>query len=152
MEKTRPHETVEGWLRSYVSWQSRIELLESQRSHIPELTQHFEQLTKYGHSKPSESVLQEVIHRLQISDELPILKLRVHLLGIALTALIKEEREFVEAKYFNRVSNPLIMDRLHLSRSGLFRMRKAVLEKVYRLFGGSTSLMWIEIPDAEYRN
>lgn len=149
MGKSLPYSTVEMWLRSYFPWQSRIELLESQLSHIPGLTQHFELVSIYGKGNHSESVMHEAIKRLQICDELPILKVRVQLLSIALTALIKEEREFVELKYFERVSNNLVMDRIHLSRSGFFRMRKVVLEKVYRLLGGSTSLMWIELPDPD---
>lgn len=147
MAKSIPYTTIESWLLSYKPWQSRVELMESQLSHIPGLTQHFELVMSYGKGGHSEFVFEEAIRRLQISDELPILKTKVHLMAIALTALNKEETVFVEAKYFDHMSNNMIIDLLHLSRRGFYQMRKDVLEKIYRLLGGSTSFLWIEIPD-----
>lgn len=147
MNKTIPYATVESWLRLYMPWQSKIELLQSQLNHIPGLAQHMDLVAIYGKGGHSESVVQEAIRRVQISDELPILRMKVQLLGIALTALLKEESNFVEMKYFDRVSNNLVMDQMHLSRGAFFRLRKSVLEKMYSLLGGSTSLMWLEILD-----
>jgi len=147
MSKTIPYATIESWLRSYKPWQSKIELLQSQLNHIPGLAQHMDLVAIYGKGSHSESLVQEVIRRVQISDELPILRMKLQLLSIALTALLKNESDFVEMRYFDRVSNNLVMDQMHLSRGAFFRLRKAVLGKVYSLLGGSTSLMWVEIPD-----
>lgn len=149
MSKTIPYATIESWLRLYMSWKSKIELLQSQLDHIPSLAQHMDLVAIYGKGGHSESVVKEAIRRVQISDELPILKMKVQLLSIALSALTKEESNFVEMKYFDRESNNLVMDQMHLSRGAFFRMRKAVLEKMYSLLGGSTSLLWLEIPNYE---
>uniref|UniRef100_A0A4Y8PZN4 Uncharacterized protein n=2 Tax=Paenibacillus athensensis TaxID=1967502 RepID=A0A4Y8PZN4_9BACL len=144
MPKTIPFNEIEKWLEQYPRWKQRIETIKSQLSHIPGLTARLEQVAIHGQGQKNESVLNEVIKRLQLrEEELPFWMIRVEVMEGAIKTLLPEDQHFVELKYMQHLSNDDLMDRFHLSASMLYRKRQDVLQQIYEEVGGETSVLWV---------
>lgn len=139
-----PFNEVEEWLEQYSRWKQRIETIKAQLAHIPGLTARLEQVAIYGQGQKNESVLNEVIKRLQLrEEELPFWIVRVEIVENAIKTLHPDDQHFVELKYVQRLSNNDLMDRFHLSASMLYRKRQDILQQFYEEVGGEESVLWV---------
>jgi DNA-directed RNA polymerase specialized sigma subunit len=139
------YDAMEGWLESLSMWKEHMELLQTQLSHLPGLTQRLELVNIHGEGHKSDSVLNEVIRRLRIQEEeLPFWKLRVQLLEQAVSRLPEEDQRFVELRYRQRLDSRKMMERFHLSHSVFYRKRQEILQQLYAAVGGDHSILWVE--------
>jgi hypothetical protein len=145
-----PYDRVESWLDLYNSWKAKVLFLESQLSHIPGLTQNLKAVAIHGKGQKNEAVLNEVIKRLEITEqELPLLHLRIQLLEFSFLVLNPEERNFVKLRYINQIANSLAMDHLGLSRRAFYYTRKRILKKIYLMIKDKQLLLSLDSCSAQ---
>lgn len=141
----RTLEDMEGLLQSYPKWKQKIQSIQVQLSHIPGLVKRLEQVAIHGKGQKNESVLNEVIKRLQLrEEELPFWETRVNILEDAIERLEPEDQDFVELKYNEHLNNKQMMDRFHLSQSVFFRKRQEILKQLFDEVGKENSAVWLE--------
>jgi DNA-directed RNA polymerase specialized sigma subunit len=128
-----PCARVETWLESYRIWKSRVEEIRSRLKEVPGLSYRLELVSIHGKGGKNEAILNEVIKRLEWTEqELPLLELRISLVEVALSALEPEELQFIEIRYIKKMTIPKAMDRLGLSRRSMYYRRKQVLCNIYQ--------------------
>jgi hypothetical protein len=134
---------VENWLKMMPSWKAEMEVLKSKLQSISGLTQQYELVPIYAKGQKNETILNQVIERLQIKQfELPLLEMRMHLLDVAMQVLPPEEQKFVELKYGQKLANSYIMNQLVWSERTFYIKRKEVLKKLYDVLGGEDAVIW----------
>ncbi|MFC0213816.1 hypothetical protein ACFFK0_15405 [Paenibacillus chartarius] len=139
------YEAIEEWLEALPMWKEHVELLQTQLSHLPGLTQRLELVNVHGERQKVDHVLNEVIRRIRIQEEeLPFWEMRVHLLEQAVARLQELDRQFVELRYIKRLDSRRMMERFHLSHSVFYRKRQEILRQLYLAVGGDQSILWVE--------
>lgn len=127
-----PYQKVESWLKSYKDWKARLKYVQSELTHIPDLTRTLRMVAAHSRGRKQEPVLRTVIRRIQITEnEIPLLLSRISLIDYALTALTSEEGLFVRLRYIDNLASSDAINRLALSRRAYFYHRKRILRKIY---------------------
>ena len=157
MKTYAPYSEIESWLYNLPRWKDKLGTLEAQRTHVPGLTQKFELVAIHAKGQKNETILTEVIRRLHAQElEIPLLELKIQMLEASLRTLLPTQQKFVESRYFLRLSNADVMQKLIMTPRVYFGTRKTILEKIYIFAGGPNSILgvpedlsWLEREDEE---
>ncbi|WP_139787172.1 hypothetical protein [Cohnella massiliensis] len=145
-----PYQKVESWLKSYKDWKARLKYVQSELTHIPELTRTLHMVAAHSRGRKQETVLRTVIRRIQITEhEIPLLLSRISLIDYALTALTSEEGLFVRLRYIDNLASSDAISRLALSRRAYFYHRKRILRKIYMKIKDRAFLLDLESSQAD---
>jgi DNA-directed RNA polymerase specialized sigma subunit len=140
-----PYEQIEGWLFALPEWKSRLEEMKEQSLNIPGLTQKFELVAIHGKGNKNEAIVHEVIRRLQLREmEIPLLELKIQVLEGAVRSLQPPEHHFITDRYFHRLSNHAVMEKLGISSKTYYERRKRILERIYYFVGGDDSILGLQ--------
>lgn len=115
---------IERMFDSYRLWQAKIASLRLKLG--PRSTSFFVVRREPGsHGNPQETLLAE------IAD----LELRIKQVRLCLRAMTRDERRFVELRYFSGLPMKVVEREMKWSRSQLYRLRTSVLAKSAWLLG-----------------
>lgn len=134
---------VEDWLKKVPSWKAEMEVLKSKLKNISGLTKQYELVPIHAQGQKNESILNQVIERLQFKQyEIPLLEMKIQLLDVAMLVLTPEEQKFVELKYWHKIANPYIMSQLEWTDRVFYVRRREILEKMYHILGEEDAVIW----------
>ncbi|UQZ86451.1 hypothetical protein SK3146_05744 [Paenibacillus konkukensis] len=144
-KQVTPLVEVETWLMSYNEWKARLEYLQVELSHIPELTRTLHLIATRNYTQKQETVLRTVMRRMEITEyEIPLLLSKIGLIDYAFTALTPEESLFVRLRYLEKLTSTEVGNRLVLSRRTFFYHRKRILNKIYLKIKDRTFLLELD--------
>lgn len=133
---------IETWLYAYPSWKRRVKSLQAQLNDYPSVG-WFSTVPSFPQGETSDPTYDAVERRWILEEEhIRPLVFWIGLIDNALAVLTDEEMTLVRLKYFEQKNNTIVWEEMYISRRAFFRLRMAVLQRLFEALGGEVALIW----------